>query len=453
VIAPWICCCACVGFVIRWARWCVRRPPRVTHGICPLHSLKDSVLADRSAGVLARSVVLFARQSNNYDLTTEEEFDVVFSRSAREVTGQYWRCLCHILLTTDIWSTSFCPFLPAKHEAANALILRLIKAVGIRVVVFPYGADVAWRDKVRDRFDWVGNMQLDYPNWDLEEHGNSTRANVRVFSKYADIVNGMDGTIRRFLPRNDICCKTIPVDTHSLTPPVHPVNNNPPIIVHAPNHRNVKGTRFLLDSLEELRRIGIPFELRIVENINRADAIEIYSRADIIADQFVIGAYGVFALECLALGKPVLTYLDHEHLSNPVFNLPIVNTNKFNLTRVLGVLLQVPELRLRLGAEGRAAVEKYQSLETIGELNKVIYDHLWWGKRLDLETTAHFDSRRTARSFTEDPEREDFWPVAVGALRQNISDAVLTIQRYHVEYSGVLGDGISDESVTHDPSW
>jgi hypothetical protein len=434
LVATCVGSCLCLGLLLRWARWLIGRPPRVTHGICPLHSLKESVFADRSVGVLARSVVLYGRQSDTYDLTTEEDFDVVFCRSAKEATGKYWwRCLCHILLTTDIWSTSFRPFLPGRHERANALILRMMKIVGIRIVVFPYGSDVAWRDSHRDRFDWVGKMQLDYPDWDLEEWGIWTRGNVRVFCKYADIVIGTDGSLRRFLLRNDIYCKTFPVDTHSLTPPNHPEKNSPPIIVHATNHRNVKGTQFLLESLEQLRGIGIRFELRLVENIGRTDAIEIYQRADIVADQFVMGAYGVFALECLALGKPVLTYLDHDALSSPVFNLPIVNANKFNLTLVLGILLQVPELRTRLGAAGRAAVVEYQSLEAIGELNKVIYDHLWWGKPLALENTAHFDSRRTARSFTEDPSEEEFWPIPVGDLMREILEAVRVVQPDYIE--------------------
>ena len=427
VVAACIGFSACLGFVIRWTRRIFRRSPRVTHGICPLHSLRDSVLADRSVGTLARSVVLYARQTNIYDLTTDADFDVVFSNSEFESTGKYWRCLCYILISTDIWSTSFRPFLPAKYETANALILWLMKATGIRIVAFPYGADVAWRDRNRDRFDWVGRMQLDYPEWDLEAWGESTRANVRVFSRYADIVIGMDSSLSRFLPRNDLSCKSIPVDTDSLTPLVRDFNGWTPIIVHAPNKRNVKGTQFLLNSLEQLRQLGIRFELRIVEGMHRADAIEVYRRADIIADQFVIGAYGIFALECLSLGKPVLAYLDHNYLSNPVFNLPIINSNESNLTAVLGVLLQVPELRMRLGEEGRAAVVKYHSLAAIGELYKVIYDHLWWGAPLAVEKTAHFDPRRKARSFTEDPGDEEFWPVAVDDLREEILAALLKV--------------------------
>ena len=61
-----------------------------------------------------------------------------------------------------------------------------------------------------------------------------------------------------------------------------------------------KGTQFLLDSLEQLRTIGIPFELCLVERVDRVKAIELYRSADIVADQFVMGAYGVFALETIA---------------------------------------------------------------------------------------------------------------------------------------------------------
>ncbi len=136
----------------------------------------------------------------------------------------------------------------------------------------------------------------------------------------------MDGSVRRFLPRNDIYCKTIPVDTASLKPDPHFSGNQVPIICHAPNHRHVKGTQFLLDALGILREVGFQFELRVVERVARPEAIELYKTSDIIADQFIMGAYGVFALECLALGKPVMTYLDHDALCSPVFNLPILNT-------------------------------------------------------------------------------------------------------------------------------
>ena len=189
----------------------------------------------------------------------------------------------------------------------------------------------------------------------------------------------MDGTFRRFLSRQDICCKTIPVDTQVLAPPVVAATHAVPVLVHAPNHRNVKGTAFLLDSLEDLRKVGIAFDLRMVENADQLEAIEIYRQADIIADQFVIKEpLGFLRSNAWRwVGSGFCVCLDHEHLCNPLFNLPIVNSNRFNLTRVLAVLLKVPELRTRLGAEGRDAAVKYQSLE----------DN-WGTEQNDLQTTS-----------------------------------------------------------------
>jgi len=174
--------------------------------------------------------------------------------------------------------------------------------------------------------------------------------------------------------------------------------------------------------------LGIPMKLCLVEKVARSEALRLYAQADIIADQFCMGAYGMFALEGLALGKTVLTYLDQQTLGDPVFNLPIVNTNPDNLDRVLAVLLQVPELRLRLGRAGRAAVERYQSIGALAEVWTQLYQHVWLGKPLQLEKTRHFSPEREPRSFTENPASIDFWPVPVEDLMPQIRAALEKMQ-------------------------
>ncbi len=80
-------------------------------------------------------------------------------------------------------------------------------------------------------------------------------------------------------------------------------------VVHAPNHRHYKGTRYLEDAVERCRGRGCGIELVLVEGLRNDEARKVYERADVIADQFLIGAYAMFALEGMALGKPVLCYL------------------------------------------------------------------------------------------------------------------------------------------------
>jgi hypothetical protein len=197
-----------------------------------------------------------------------------------------------------------------------------------------------------------------------------------------------------------------------------------PVVIHAPQHRAIKGTDYLLAAAARLESCGVSMDLRLMEKVPRIDALRRYAEADIIADQFCMGAYGMFALEGLALGKTVLTYLDQEHLGDPVFNLPIVNANPDNLERVLAVLLQVPELRSRIGKAGRDAVERYQSIDALAEVWTQLYRHVWWREPLRLERTKHFSRERRPRSFDEDPSHPDFWPVPVDDLMPTIHAAL-----------------------------
>ena len=73
-----------------------------------------------------------------------------------------------------------------------------------------------------------------------------------------------------------------------------------------------KGTDHVLETCE-----GLDVELRIVEGLHHDDALARYRDADIVVDQLNAGWYGLFAIECMALGKPVVTYLHDEAVRGP----------------------------------------------------------------------------------------------------------------------------------------
>ena len=88
----------------------------------------------------------------------------------------------------------------------------------------------------------------------------------------------------------------------------------------------------------------------------------------------------------------------------------------------------MPELRARLGQAARASAERYLSPHALSEVWNVICQHVWWGEPMQLETTQHFNPTRTARAFTEDPARAEFWPVAVDDLMPEIEKAIGRLQ-------------------------
>src|SRR5262249_23680075 len=80
-----------------------------------------------------------------------------------------------------------------------------------------------------------------------------------------------------------------------------------PLVVHAPSNRGRKGTEYVIEACARL-----PVDLEIVEGLPHDEARERYARADIVVDQLNAGWHGVFALEAMALGKPVVAHLKED---------------------------------------------------------------------------------------------------------------------------------------------
>src|SRR5262249_37024886 len=415
-------CAAPLGLVIRWVRRLRRRPPRIWRGMNGLHLIKWPVMVDRRSGFPSRSFITTTKPGHLFE---DEDFDVVCDAKGWRRDDWHWRGLIDLLLRGDIRVAFFDSlFFSVQSWKINALTLRLIRFVGIRTIMVPHGMDILYRHRRLSRYDWVGRAQQDYPDWDLANHSHVARQRTLLWCRNARLIVGANSPCFPFLPRRDVSFLWFPVDCEALRPMTQSSGNWPPVVIHAPQHRSIKGTDHLLDALERIKASGIAVELRMLERVARAEALVRYAEADIIADQFCMGAYGMFALEGLALGKTVLTYLDQEPLSDPVFELPVVNANPDNVDRVLAVLLQVPELRSRLGSAGREAVQRYQSIDALAEVWEQLYRHVWWGEALRLETTRHFSIDRKPRSFSEDPAHSDFWPVPVDDLMDEIVSAL-----------------------------
>jgi glycosyltransferase involved in cell wall biosynthesis len=153
-----------------------------------------------------------------------------------------------------------------------------------------------------------------------------------------------------------------------LTPftPVPPSDSPRPLVVHAPSNRERKGTRYVIEACAEL-----PVELDIVEDVPHDEARERYARADIVVDQLNAGWHGVFALESMALGKPVVTYLKPDVVERSAqgygIRLPIVPATKETLVDALRPLVEQPALRREIGAGSRAYVERVHDIDRIAD--------------------------------------------------------------------------------------
>ncbi len=154
-------------------------------------------------------------------------------------------------------------------------------------------------------------------------------------------------------------------DAHVIPPgldlaqyrPTPPEDRPRPIVVHAPSSRRRKGTEHVVAACE-----GLDVELDIVEGLRHDEARRRYERADIVVDQLNAGWYGIFALEAMALGKPVLSYLRPEAVQETEralgLDIPIVAVTRETLRERIAELTASAEERRRIGASSRAYVER-----------------------------------------------------------------------------------------------
>lgn len=164
------------------------------------------------------------------------------------------------------------------------------------------------------------------------------------------------------------------IDVESFIP-VYPSENEGkrPLVVHAPSHRGVKGSEYVISAFNELKG-EIDFDYQLVENTSLEEAYQLYAEADIIVDQLLIGTYGVFALEAMALGKPVMTYLRDDLVDTFPPELPIVGTSKETFKEDLRALLSDAHRRRGVGLRSREYVENYHDYRKVAVLLKDLYE-------------------------------------------------------------------------------
>jgi len=129
-----------------------------------------------------------------------------------------------------------------------------------------------------------------------------------------------------------------------------------------------KGTRFLEAAIQELQAEGAPVELVLVERVPNAEALEIYRSADVVFDQCLVGYHGYFALEAMALGKPVMCYIrkPQEYLLAPD-ECPIINVHVGSLKEKIRAIASDRASLATIGRRGRAYVEKYFSPQAFSQ--------------------------------------------------------------------------------------
>lgn len=272
---------------------------------------------------------------------------------------------------------------------------QLLKRAGIRIVIVPYGGDYYRYSHIADPV--VRNaLLISYPAAGRAEPEVSAR--VHHWCREADVVivgNHVDGIPRWDVPAGSFL--SIDVDQWAAKDTYSDADGHsaPVRVMHAPNHRGIKGTEFLLAAVDALRAEGLDIDLELVEGRTNAEVRRLMRDVDVLADQFILSGYGLAAIEGMASGLPVLCNLEDERvmriyrLYSFVGECPIVSASPELIAERLRTLVTQPEMRRRLGEAGRRYVERFHSEEAAQYLFGSIYRKLLGGEDVDLINLFH----------------------------------------------------------------
>ena len=339
----------------------------------PLINQRGHKLACLEAGYSAETFV-----THMFYYTTD--FDYICRK------GFFWRCL---LAWRCLFRYRALYFYFKGGPFAWTGLLRLepwiYKIAGIKTLVMGYGGDCQdWNHCPNLLFKH--GMNMDYPH--VLPKNYRTRQRVDRWTRHADyILSGCDWV--DYTPRwNALCLAHFTVDTAELAPREDILPDEGPVIVlHAPNHETIKGSRYIVQAVKELADEGYPVALNFVRNATNAQLYEHIRKAHIVADQVVIGWYGMFAVEAMSAGKAVLCYLRDDLVDLYSFaglvspsEIPLINCTRHTVKERLRELLQDRQSLAEAGRQSREFALRHHSVSAMARVFDQANRHMRLGK-------------------------------------------------------------------------
>jgi glycosyltransferase involved in cell wall biosynthesis len=353
----------------------VRQKPRSLWGATPILTLPLKARADRLLGLRSETLVF-----TTYYITQD------FDWNLRRVVGAVRRFVPGLVPVLDRLILAWVLFrydvvhlfhdrgitTPAGRFGIPYWEIDALRRANKAVYLFAYGADVRTRDATLALGRWNFCVECPEPGKYCictEDEGHR----VAISAQRATGCLGMADMVPYVPSARHL--DYWPIDTDRLQPAPAHSSGGPLRIVHAPNHTHFKGTRHLLACVEALRAEGREIELVQLQGVPNSAVMKAFAEADIVADQFIGGAYGYSALEAMALGKPVLSYIRDPLAIEAFDECPILNATPTTLHETLAWCCDNRDRLAAIGRQGRAYVERWHAIDAVAERLGRLYEN------------------------------------------------------------------------------
>jgi hypothetical protein len=235
-----------------------------------------------------------------------------------------------------------------------------LKRLGKRVFFYFCGCDIREREHVIATYTHSACKHC----WPPMCSANRAKARQMAL-QYADGVFVSTPDLLEFVPGAELLPQPLDLErfdqlrsTQTVTMPAgRPGLDRPVRLAHAPSNRQLKGTPLIEEAVERLQRRGVNIDLVLIEHKTHAEALALGATCDLVIDQVLIGAYGQYAVEMMALGKPTLCHIRDDLRGFYPVPCPIIAASPDTLEEVLGAWATHPAWWPEAGEAGRAYVE------------------------------------------------------------------------------------------------
>jgi glycosyltransferase involved in cell wall biosynthesis len=378
---------------------------RTLWGVTPILTLPLKARADRLLGFESHSLVFVTYYiTRNFDFNLRRLVNGVAKYAPRLSPALEKLILAWAISRYDVFHYFYDRGLlaPVTRFGINPVELDLLRAAGKRVYGYAYGADVRRRNATLALGKW--NFCSDCPEL-LKFCICDDTSGLDIMAGMCEKLTAANalGDMLTYVPkaRN---MHYWPIDLDKITLAPSTPGSGPLRIAHAPNHGHFKGTHYLEEAIDRLKQAGHEIEYIKVQGVPNIEVIRLFGEADVIADQFIGGAYGYTALEAMARGKPVLTYVRTPDLVEAMEECPLLNVTPDTIDITLRWLLYNRRRLSAIGKQGRAYVEKWHTAEAFAARLGTMYEETADFPQATLDIIrAQRQREETRRSTLADP--------------------------------------------------
>ncbi|WP_434305520.1 glycosyltransferase family 1 protein [Clostridium botulinum] len=242
---------------------------------------------------------------------------------------------------------------------ANLIDIKILKKINKKVFMNYWGSEIRQYSKAVKINKYI---KVKTKN---EKH---IREKIDLCAKYIDNCIVADKELYRYI---DGCYKNVyfipqAIDISEYKPMLNDYENKQFFIVHAPTNAECKGTKYIIEAIDKLKK-KYNFDFKLVEKLPHMEAKKIYREADLIVDQILGGSYGLFSIECMCMGKPVVCYISDYMKNNYPEDIPLISANPNNIEQKLEYILNNKHILYDISKKGIEYTKKYHDMNKIAK--------------------------------------------------------------------------------------